>query len=395
MHRAFVLLAATFVLGGWKPAPDLSAIAAARETAALRLRQTHPAPVPRRVSSGTITSFDVPGAGTGYNQGTIALAINKSGTIAGSVEDSGYIQHGFVLDTQGNITTFDAPGAAKGTFVSAMDDAGTVVGTYADANGVRHGFSRAPDGTVTPLAGPDGIALSPSGIAATGAVAGTYNHVNGLNRGFRLHPDGKFEPFEDPGAGILPGQGTQGLGINDAGQIVGVYTDLDNQVHAYRRTGSGSFSTLAPPGSFSGLGYIFYTFTFVPSLSMNKSGAIVGNYFQAIQGNPFGGDVNVFIESVSGAVTAFGIGDTGPCCIFTYATGINQGGTVAGYDNDYYDINHGFVRTPDGTVTTFDAPGAGVGLFQGTLPTAINAAGFITGTYQDQNNIFHGFIRQP
>src|SRR5450631_3754308 len=53
-------------------------------------------------------------------------------------------------------------------------------------------------------------------------------------------------------------------------------------------------------------------------------------------------------------------------------------------------------------IITFDAPGAGAtpGSFQGTgcysdCSVLINNFGAITGTYFDANNVFHGFIRSP
>ncbi len=48
------------------------------------------------------------------------------------------------------------------------------------------------------------------------------------------------------------------------------------------------------------------------------------------------------------------------------------------------DVYHGFLRTPDGTITTFDAPGAGTGPFQGTFPLGINQAGAIRDDYIDR-----------
>ena len=38
-------------------------------------------------------------------------------------------------------------------------------------------------------------------------------------------------------------------------------------------------------------------------------------------------------------------------------------------------MNHGFLRTPEGSITTFDAPGAGTGPFQGTIAFGMNSAG--------------------
>ena len=68
---------------------------------------------------------------------------------------------------------------------------------------------------------------------------------------------------------------------------------------------------------------------------------------------------------------------------------INQAGTVTGFYNDANNVEHGFLRAIDGTITTFDAPGA-----QFTSPTSINSLGEITGTYCDTTGC-HGFLRAP
>jgi hypothetical protein len=64
----------------------------------------------------------------------------------------------------------------------------------------------------------------------------------------------------------------------------------------------------------------------------------------------------------------------------------------------YFDASnaiHGFVRTMQGTITTFDIAGAGTGPFQGTIPLCNNPVGAITGNYIDSNNVSHGFLRSP
>jgi hypothetical protein len=62
---------------------------------------------------------------------------------------------------------------------------------------------------------------------------------------------------------------------------------------------------------------------------------------------------------------------------------------------DSSNVLHGFVRASDGTITTFDVPGAGTGAGQGTLPLLNNAEGAITGYDIDANGAFHGFLRNP
>lgn len=60
-------------------------------------------------------------------------------------------------------------------------------------------------------------------------------------------------------------------------------------------------------------------------------------------------------------------------------------------------IPHAFLRTPQGTLISFDAPGADLnpGDDGGTVAYAINNLGVIAGQYEDTQTIFHGFIRYP
>jgi uncharacterized membrane protein len=74
---------------------------------------------------------------------------------------------------------------------------------------------------------------------------------------------------------------------------------------------------------------------------------------------------------------------------------INQWGAITGYYLDANNVFHGFIRSPKGKITTFEAPGAdtNAGSFNGTLPNAINDEGVITGVYYDANGAGHGFLR--
>jgi len=102
-----------------------------------------------RAPDGTITTFDVPGAGTGSGQGTLGENINDSEVIEGNYIDASNVAHGFVRARDGTITTFDAPGAGtgsgQGTFPNGhINDTGTITGYDVDNNNVRHGFLRSP-----------------------------------------------------------------------------------------------------------------------------------------------------------------------------------------------------------------------------------------------------------
>jgi hypothetical protein len=97
-----------------------------------------------------------------------------------------------------------------------------------------------------------------------------------------------------------------------------------------------------------------------------------------------------------GAGTGSGQG-TGCFSYTDCSTLINNRGAITGYYLDANNVFHGFVRSPDGTFTSFEAPDADTNPndFNGTLPNAINDCGAITGNYYDVNNVAHGFVRSP
>jgi hypothetical protein len=74
---------------------------------------------------------------------------------------------------------------------------------------------------------------------------------------------------------------------------------------------------------------------------------------------------------------------------------INLLGAVTGEFFDSNNAMHGFSRSTGGAFTTFDAPHAGAGAFQGTRPSTNNLEGSVTGWYIDANNLYHGFVWQP
>ena len=79
----------------------------------------------------------------------------------------------------------------------------------------------------------------------------------------------------------------------------------------------------------------------------------------------------------------------------TFGGGLTPNGTIMGNYFDADNLSHGFLRDRNGAFTTFNAPGTGnvPGPFQGTYPFAINTKGAITGWYVDATNVNHGFVR--
>ena len=320
---------------------DIDAAAAAKAAAGREALSHAPTNAPGPKTVGTFITFDAPGA----FQGTFPSSISQGGAITGYYFDANSVGHGFLRAKKGNSITFDAPGALQGTFPSTISQAEAITGYYFDANSVSHGFLRARNGTLT--------------------------------------------TFDTPGAGTTGRDpGTYAVGINPEGTVAGMYTDANDATHGFLRSSDGTFTTFDPPGSIG----IFNPFSFGRNLYIKPDGVIAGTYKEPILGNPFGGNYRVFVRASDGSFTTFDAATYPPCCIWSFPSGINPAGAITGSFNDGFTINHGFLRAKDGTVTTFDVPGAGTGFNQGTAPLGITPAGEIMGLYVDANNVTHGFL---
>src|ERR1019366_4921917 len=69
---------------------------------------------------------------------------------------------------------------------------------------------------------------------------------------------------------------------------------------------------------------------------------------------------------------------------------INPAGAITGYYCDATNC-HGFLRTPGGTITSFDIPGDA----NGTYPSGLTPAGASEGNYIDASGVNHGFFGVP
>lgn len=79
--------------------------------------------------------------------------------------------------------------------------------------------------------------------------------------------------------------------------------------------------------------------------------------------------------------------------ISTSPADINPAGAITGTYQDANSAYHGFLRAADGTITTFDAPGALIAPYVGTSASVITPQGSIAGTYTDANFNQHMYLR--
>src|SRR5216684_3762209 len=230
----------------------------------------------RAAATGTITApIDAPGAGTGLTQGTVPLSIDAGGNITGFYNANGTF-HGFIRASNGTITApINAPGAGTGpsgkvsfmgTLPLAFDAAGDIAGTYADANGVNHGFvytaaSATPAFTTFNAQGAGTTGFFPGtgalNMNAGGDTSGIYTDTNGVRHGFFRAAAGTITaPIDAPGAtttGLF--SGTILTSVNTADDITGTFADTSGVFHAFvvalgqATTATPSFSP--PAGTYS------------------------------------------------------------------------------------------------------------------------------------------------
>ena len=360
-----------------------------------------------------IFSFDAPGAGAtaGSFEGTAcysdcSVLINNFGAITGTYEDANNVFHGFVRSPEGKFTSFEAPGADttpgnfNGTFVNGINDAGAITGSYSDASGGSHGFLRSPEGAFTTfdVKGSAPGATIANALNLEGAIVGFFADQNGVFRPYLRRPDGTFATWSVPGeCDASPATGCFGsaaFSINLFGEAASGYEDNSGSFvgHGLLRRADGKLTTFDVPGAGTGL----RQGTDCPGCSrpLNLFGANAGFY---IDGNNV---AHGYLRSPAGKITKFDVPGEGPQglgCLADCSMGLNDLGAITGSYLDANNVFHGFVRSPDGKFSTFDAPGADLTAndFNGTFPVSINDWGVVTGYYIDKNGVIHGFVLIP
>jgi hypothetical protein len=320
-----------------------------------------------READGTITTFNVPGAIWTEPEG-----INAAGDITGFYELVAGTPRGFLRYADGRLITFDPPQPVAGMApqsqpisISDFDDiAGTYIYAWIDYGTTRYlpqpaVFTRTREGafnTIGPVGtfGPGFSSFWATAINWSGAVVGYFTGDEPLDSGFLAHPDGHFADFAVPQTMFCGlGQATIPEGINAGGTIVGWYTNCnpENNLGGFVRSPDGNLTLFKPAGT-------ILTSALPESLTSTLS-----------QPPPY-------FESL-----------TAPRVL-----SIDQAGDITGSYTDAAGVQHGFVRNPYGTITSFDPPEGNQ-----TTTTSINDTGAIAGFYHYYagGGPPVGFIRVP
>jgi probable HAF family extracellular repeat protein len=164
----------------------------------------------------------------------IANGINNAGQIVG-IGVSGESTYG-LLYQGGVLTPLFVPGAMD-TIAAGINNGGDIAGSYSDRTLALYGFVYA-HGTFTTLP----LAYSARAINDSGQVAG-----------YALSPSGAVGFFYNGAAYVtiaVPGaRSTEALGIDNAGDVIGTYTDSSGRRHGFLYDSQGVLTTIDVPGS--------------------------------------------------------------------------------------------------------------------------------------------------
>jgi probable HAF family extracellular repeat protein len=204
----------------------------------------------------------------------------------------------------------------------------------------------------TSLEYPGASRTDAAGVNNAGQIVGSWTDASGAAHGFLLS-DGVFQSFDVPGA-----LGTHPHDINDSGTIVGSYTRMPtgNQVccesYGFIRTPDGQYFTVDHPTTNS---EIPVTWLF----GINNVGQMVGGYNefdQAVPNTSSHGIHSFLLEGETFTPIDFPFAARVHIPV-TFASDINDAGDIVGGYNDdtEFQSRHGFVLR-NGTYETLDMP---------------------------------------
>jgi hypothetical protein len=257
-----------------------------------------------------------------------AYGIDNHGNVTGLYYDAAGNTHGFVYQG-GVVTTVDAPTSNPPLSQAQLyniNNKGQVGAYYVDDNGIARAavFDLANQTWNTlPVINVPAYFAGAGGASASGVVTGNWTTDptgNTGEQGWTFDPKiGSYSFFDVPGADKTHFFGTAVWDINNAGVIVGFYTDNAGNIHGFTKTGL-QHQTIDIPGARN---TEFY--------GINNQGDLAGRY-------RVGDTRHGCVLRNNGTLLTLDV----PGAINTWVTAISENGNIAGYYQTADGDRHGF-----------------------------------------------------
>ncbi len=155
------------------------------------------------------------------------VGINNAGIAVGDFEDASGNMHGYRYNINNHRFARITVHGIGSLTATAINGVGSVVGYYTNGSGRIVSFLRRANGTVVTFAKAGAQETQAFGLNERGAVVGAYT-IGNSSFGF-IWRAGRFRTVSDPG-GV---GGTVINGINNAGDLVGFYTDAHGNCNGF------------------------------------------------------------------------------------------------------------------------------------------------------------------
>jgi probable HAF family extracellular repeat protein len=191
-----------------------------------------------------------------------------------------------------------------------------------------------------------------------------------------IYRKGKYRPLDS-----LAGLPTAHVGVNNRGQIAGAYLVEGPTLRGFVRSRGGDYTSFdAAPGAPDVLTAPF---------KINDRGTIAGFYAVGSIDDPESAEFHGFLRKPNGAVTTVDVPGASSTAVF----GLNSRGAVVGSFVDADGQEHGFLLDARGRVTTLDPPDSPDNpAASNTFASDINDQGRIVGAYADAKGTYHGYL---
>jgi hypothetical protein len=262
---------------------------------------------------GGFVTIDVPGAPS-----TFGFGIDNHAVVTGLYYDAGGNSHGFVYE-DGAIATVDGPTshpALSNAALYNLNNQGWAGAQYIGDDGIyRAALYNVATQVWYTLPVIPGTGFNGTGaVNAQGVAAGNWTTdptVATGNQGWTFDlKSGSYSFFDVPGVDKVNNIGTIVQDINNAGVVVGLFTDGDGVYHGFTKTGD-QFRTIDVPGA-----------SYTALQGINNRGDVSGIYHV--------GEVrHGFVLTRTGTLITIDV----PGATNTRLAGISENGSVAGYYN--------------------------------------------------------------
>jgi hypothetical protein len=273
-----------------------------------------------RAAQDDFVTIDIPGSAD-----VEAYGIDNHGTVTGLYYDAAGNTHGFVYD-DGVLTTVDGPTSTPPLSQAQLyniDNKEQVGGTYVDDFGNARAAVydlKAQSWSALPII-PGATYNASGGLNARGVVVGNWTADPSGATGFQgwLYDShsGNYTYFDVPGSDKVNSYGTIVNDINNAGLVVGWYSDGNGGIHGFTKQGT-QYQTIDVPGALN-----------TQLFGINSQGDLAGRY-------RVGDTRHGFILRNNGTLITIDV----PGAINTWVEAISENGNIAGFyetaDGEYH-----------------------------------------------------------